>query len=157
MAKDPVSRRLFWPSAKNREWGLGVFKSLGETGFLGFWDQKPPLFHAFFKKRRIFWGFSFLGKMAKKFVKQKLFCLTFAKNPTPDPTPTFEVPQTPPPLFWQKWPFGQKGTLSSRSSALFWSALDRSPFWLLAKKWGWGLGLFGPIFNGFFFGPKRAP
>ena len=89
--------------------------------------------------------FLFFEFLAKKFVKQKLFCLLFAKNPKAVSGTTFRRSQTPPLLFGQKGGFGQKGTIGSRSRVIFLRPWTDGLFGFWPKSGGGGWQLLGPI------------
>ena len=112
------------------------------------------LLFTFFIFGEFFRYFFIFEKMAKKFVKQKLFCLKIAKNPLAVSRCTFASPQTPPLLFWPKWSFGQKGTLASRSLTVFLRSRTEGLFDFWPKSGGWVWQLFGSNFKGRFLAKK---
>ena len=141
---DPVSRRLFSAWGQKSRVGSGVRRKGARDGVFGILGDFCHSFSRFLKSGAKFWVFGFFEFLAKKFVKQKLFCYPFAKNPKAVYGITFKGPQTTPLLFGQKPAFGQKGTIASRSLAKFFGHWTDGLFDFWPKSGGLVWQLFGP-------------
>ena len=93
--------------------------------------------------------------MAKKFVKQKLFCFNFAKNPKAVSGITLVVPETQAPFFGVFGFLAKKGHLRQGVSAFGVGAPPTGAPLFWPKSGGVDWGHFDPCFLGQFLAKKR--
>ena len=152
-----LSGNLFSERCQKPGVGSGViFNSLERRGSAPPRGQKAPLFHAFYFFGQFFGLFFIFEKMAKKFVKQKLFCFKMAKNPKAVSGITFRRPQTPPHFFGKMALLAKKGHLRQGPGRFFGRHWTDGFFGFWPKSGGGGWGNLGPNFLGLFLGQKGA-
>ena len=125
-------------------------------GVFGILVPKTPAISRFLFFREIFGKISLFEFLAKKFVKQKLFCNNFALLARAVSRCTFVPPQTPPLLFGQNGFLAKKGRLGLGLLS-FSVGLGPTAFLTFGQKVGVGAGNFLTFFLSVIFWPKKGP